>query len=149
MYYAIHNFGEIKIKEIDGDLENEFNTFNEMKLIKTRINGEVKVYILLFAEITDSKSLIMAHGGRYLKDKLVISDYVDDREYSLTGELYNMNTEGEKGIIDIKVDKCKFVEFPMIDELLKVNFKEFTEFITCLEVIKNNNGDYIELTNRK
>ena len=81
MYFAIRDAGELTIKEINGGLSNKFETYNEIKIVKTKVNGEVKVYILMFNEVTNAKSLIMAHGGRYLEDKLVISDYVDDREY--------------------------------------------------------------------
>lgn len=146
MYFAIKDFGEINIKEINGDLENKFETFNEIKVIKTKIKDEIKVYILLFDEVTNAKSLVMAHGGKYLEDKLIISDSIDDREYALNGKLYRINHKGEEDVVNMVVEKCKFVEFPMIDELLKVNRSEITQFITCLEVIKNNEGNYIEFS---
>ena len=149
MYFAIRDFGEVHIKEVNGSLENKFEAFNEIKIIKIKIEGEVKVYILLFDEVTNAKSLIMAHGGKYLEDKLTISDNVDDREYSLSGELYTMNAEGNEDVINIVAERCKFVEFPMIDELLKVNNSEITQFITCLEVMKNSEGNYIDLSSIK
>lgn len=146
MYFAIKDAGAMTIKEINGDLSNKFETHNEIKIVKTKVNGEVKVYILIFNELTNAKSLIMAHGGRYLEDKLVISDYVDDREYTLDGTITTMNIEGRKEIINLHIDRCRFVEFPLIDDLLTIRPDEVTQFVSCLEVIKNNNGDYIEFS---
>lgn len=146
MYFAIRDAGELTIKEINGGLSNKFETYNEIKIVKTKVNGEVKVYILMFNEVTNAKSLIMAHGGRYLEDKLVISDYVDDREYTLDGTITTMNIEGRKEIINLHIDRCRFVEFPLIDDLLTIRPDEATQFVSCLEVIKNNNGDYIEFS---
>lgn len=146
MYFAIRDAGELTIKEINGGLSNKFETYNEIKIVKTKVNGEVKVYILMFNEVTNAKSLIMAHGGRYLEDKLVISDYVDDREYTLDGTITTMNIEGRKEIINLHIDRCRFVEFPLIDDLLTIRPDEVTQFVSCLEVIKNNNGDYIEFS---
>lgn len=146
MYFAIKDAGAMTIKEINGDLSNKFETHNEIKIVKTKVNGEVKVYILIFNEVTNAKSLIMAHGGRYLEDKLVISDYVDDREYTLDGTITTMNIEGRKEIINLHIDRCRFVEFPLIDDLLTIRPDEVTQFVSCLEVIKNNNGDYIEFS---
>ena len=146
MYFAIRDAGELTIKEINGDLSNKFETYNEIKIVKTKVNGEVKVYILMFNEVTNAKSLIMAHGGRYLEDKLVISDYVDDREYTLDGTITTMNIEGRKEIINLHIDRCRFVEFPLMDDLLTIRPDEVTQFVSCLEVIKNNNGDYIEFS---
>lgn len=146
MYFAIRDAGELTIKEINGGLSNKFETYNEIKIVKTKVNGEVKVYILMFNEVTNAKSLIMAHGGRYLEDKLVISDYVDDREYTLDGTITTMNIEGRKEIINLHIDRCRFVEFPLMDDLLTIRPDEATQFVSCLEVIKNNNGDYIEFS---
>ena len=146
MYFAIRDAGKLTIKEINGGLSNKFETYNEIKIVKTKVNGEVKVYILMFNEVTNAKSLIMAHGGRYLEDKLVISDYVDDREYTLDGTITTMNIEGRKEIINLHIDRCRFVEFPLIDDLLTIRPDEVTQFVSCLEVIKNNNGDYIEFS---
>ena len=146
MYFAIRDAGELTIKEINGGLSNKFETYNEIKIVKTKVNGEVKVYILMFNEVTNAKSLIMAHGGRYLEDKLVISDYVDDREYTLDGTITTMNIEGRKEIINLHIDRCRFVEFPLMDDLLTIRPDEVTQFVSCLEVIKNNNGDYIEFS---
>ena len=146
MYFAIRDAGELTIKEINGGLSNKFETYNEIKIVKTKVNGEVKVYILMFNEVTNAKSLIMAHGGRYLEDKLVISDYVDDREYTLDGTITTMNIEGRKEIINLHIDRCSFVEFPLKDDLLTIRPDEVTQFVSCLEVIKNNNGDYIEFS---
>lgn len=146
MYFAIRDAGKLTIKEINGGLSNKFETYNEIKIVKTKLNGEVKVYILMFNEITNAKSLIMAHGGRYLEDKLVISDYVDDREYTLDGTITTMNIEGRKEIINLHIDRCRFVEFPLMDDLLTIRPDEVTQFVSCLEVIKNNNGDYIEFS---
>ena len=146
MYFAIKDAGAMTIKEINGDLSNKFETHNEIKIVKTKVNGEVKVYILMFNEVTNAKSLIMAHGGRYLEDKLVISDYVDDREYTLDGTITTMNIEGRKEIINLHIDRCRFVEFPLMDDLLTIRPDEVTQFVSCLEVIKNNNGDYIEFS---
>lgn len=146
MYFAIRDAGKLTIKEINGGLSNKFETYNEIKIVKTKVNGEVKVYILMFNEVTNAKSLIMAHGGRYLEDKLVISDYVDDREYTLDGTITTMNIEGRKEIINLHIDRCRFVEFPLMDDLLTIRPDEVTQFVSCLEVIKNNNGDYIEFS---
>lgn len=146
MYFAIRDAGELTIKEINGGLSNKFETYNEIKIVKTKVNGEVKVYILMFNEVTNAKSLIMAHGGRYLEDKLVISDYVDDREYTLDGTITTMNIEGRKEIINLHIDRCRFVELPLMDDLLTIRPDEVTQFVSCLEVIKNNNGDYIEFS---
>ena len=146
MYFAIRDAGKLTIKEINGGLSNKFETYNEIKIVKTKVNGEVKVYILMFNEVTNAKSLIMAHGGRYLADKLVISDYVDDREYTLDGTITTMNIEGRKEIINLHIDRCRFVEFPLMDDLLTIRPDEVTQFVSCLEVIKNNNGDYIEFS---
>ena len=146
MYFAIRDAGELTIKEINGGLSNKFETYNEIKIVKTKVNGEIKVYILIFNEFTNAKSLIMAHGGRYLEDKLVISDYVDDREYTLDGTITTMNIEGRKEIINLHIDRCRFVEFPLMDDLLTIRPDEVTQFVSCLEVIKNNNGDYIEFS---
>ena len=146
MYFAIRDAGELTIKEINGGLSNKFETYNEIKIVKTKVNGEVKVYILMFNEVTNAKSLIMAHGGRYLEDKLVISDYVDDREYTLDGTITTMNIEGRKEIINLHIDRCRFVEFPLMDDLLTIRPDEVTQFVSCLEVIKNSNGDYIEFS---
>ena len=146
MYFAIRDAGKLTIKEINGGLSNKFETYNEIKIVKTKVNGEVKVYILMFNEVTNAKSLIMAHGGRYLEDKLVISDYVDDREYTLDGTITTMNIEGRKEIINLHIDRCRFVEFPLMDDLLTIRPDEVTQFVSCLEVIKNSNGDYIEFS---
>ena len=146
MYFAIRDAGKLTIKEINGGLSNKFETYNEIKIVKTKVNGEVKVYILMFNEVTNAKSLIMAHGGRYLEDKLVISDYVDDREYTLDGTITTMNIEGRKEIINLHIDRCRFVEFPLMDDLLTIRPDKVTQFVSCLEVIKNNNGDYIEFS---
>lgn len=146
MYFAIRDAGELTIKEINGGLSNKFETYNEIKIVKTKVNGEVKVYILMFNEVTNAKSLIMAHGGRYLEDKLVISDYVDDREYTLDGTITTMNIESRKEIINLHIDRCRFVELPLMDDLLTIRPDEVTQFVSCLEVIKNNNGDYIEFS---
>ena len=144
MYFAIKDAGTITIKEIDGELNNKFETHNEIKIIKTKVNGETKVYLLIFNEVTDAKSLIMAHGGRYLDDKLIISDDIDDRVYMLDGTMGTMNIDYKKEIVKFHADRCKFVEFPLIDELLKIRHDEITQFVSCLEIIKNDNGDYIE-----
>lgn len=144
MYFAIKDYGSLKIKEINGDLDNVFETHNEMKIIKTKINGEVKVYILLYNEVTNAKSMIMAHGGVYSEDELVITDSVDDREYQLEGEIITRNGfTYEDEVVDIKANKCKFVEFPLIDELLSIRGDEITQFITCLEVLKDNDDRFI------
>lgn len=145
MYFAIKDCGNLRLKEINGNLSNEFATYNEFKIIKTKVDGEVKVYILIFNEITDAKTLIMAHGGKYQRDKLSISDEVDDREYVLDGEIIRRNVDGEDEIIKMHVSRCKFVEFPLIDELLKVRYDEITQFVSCLEVFKNEYGSYIDL----
>ena len=42
MYFAIRDDGELTIKEINGDLSNKFETYNEIKIVKTKVNGEVK-----------------------------------------------------------------------------------------------------------
>lgn len=145
MYFAIRDCGELKLKEIGGNLSNEFVTHNEFKIIKTKVDGEIKVYILIFNEITDAKSLIMSHGGKYQHNKLIISDEIDDREYTLEGEIIRRNVDGEDENIKMHVSRCKFVEFPLIDEILKVRHGEITQFITCLEIFKNEYGSYIDL----
>lgn len=146
MYFAIRDTGKIALKEIGGNIENSLETYNEMKIIKTKVNKETKVYILIFEEITNAKSLIMAHGGRYLEEKLIISDNVDSREYSLKGTLHTINIHGNKEEVEFKADRCRFVEFPLIEELIKLNSCEITQFISCIEIIKNNEGDYLEFT---
>lgn len=145
MYFAIKDCGNLRLKEINGDLSNEFATYNEFKIIKTKVDGEVKVYILIFNEITDAKTLIMAHGGKYQRNKLSISDEIDDREYVLDGEIIRRNVDGEDEIIKMHVPRCRFVEFPLIDEILKVRYDEITQFVSCLEVFKNEYGSYIDL----
>lgn len=145
MYFAIKDCGRLKLKEINGNLSNEFVTHNEFKIIKTKVDGEIKVYILIFNEVTDAKSLIMAHGGKYQQNKLIISDEIDDREYSLYGEIIRKNLDGEDELIKMHVSRCKFVEFPLIDEILKVRCDEVTQFINYLEIFKNEHGSYIDL----
>ena len=101
MYFAIRDAGQLTIKEINGDLSNKFETYNEIKIVKTKVNGEVKVYILMFNEVTNAKSLIMAHGGKYKENKLTISDEVDNREYVLDGTITITNVEGRKETVNI------------------------------------------------
>lgn len=144
MYFAIKDSGTITLKEINGDLSNKLETHNEIKIVKTKVNGEVKVYLLMFSEVTNAKSLIMAHGGKYSENKLVISEDIDSREYTLDGVIKSMNIEGRKEDIKLHADKCKFVEFPLIDELLKIRNDEVSQFVSCLEIIKNNSGNYME-----
>ena len=146
MYFAIKDFGYINLKEINGDLSNKLETHNEIKIIKTKVNGETKVYVLLFNEVTNAKSLIMAHGGRYSEDKLIISDKIDNREYTLDGVIYTTDIKGDEGVVSLHADRCRFVEFPLIDELLKIRCDEITQFVSCLEVIKDENGNYIEFS---
>ena len=117
-----------------------------MKIIKTKINNETTVYVLIFNEVTNAKSLIMAHGGEYLNDKLIISDNVDSREYSLKCEIEAFNIDGNRNKYRIKADKCRFVEFPLIEELLKIRCGEVTEFVSCLEILKDINGNYLEIS---
>ena len=146
MYFAIKDAGTITIKEINGDLNNKLETHCEVKIVKTKVDKEVKIYILIFNEITNAKSLIMAHGGKYEENKLTISDEVDNREYVLDGTITTTNVEGREETVNIHADRVKFVEFPLIDELLKLRFDEVSLFVSCLEVIKNNNGTYLDFS---
>lgn len=144
MYFAIKDAGKIKVSEINGSIENEFTTYNEFKIIKTKLNGLVKVYLLMFNEVTDAKSLILSHGGMYDKNRLIISDSIDSREYKLDGVITKTNYDGTEDEIVMSAEKCKFVEFPLIDEILKVRYDEITQFVSCLEILPDNNGRYIE-----